>query len=288
MTSLIPANNKLVSHIYNNKDNYLIQYTNCKSNICAIYFSSNAIYYPNTEEEFSNVIIKKDRFEWYSTKINKAKKHIFIRDVYKQWYIEGISSKYDNTEKLLDFLKEQTRGYEIITVGSSAGGYAAILFGEMLKASYILAFSPQFSLNYYIENGEFEDNPLIFKYLDDKSKNKYYDLTNKIKNSNIPIFYFIPIESEADIYQFNLVKDYSNVFCFKFMSKIHGQTMHSFNLPYILNKDCHELVKIYKRYSSDNISQLKFAIDTCGLFNVILDFSKKIVKQYFKKAFKRT
>ena len=115
-----------------------------RKDICVVYFSSHNIYYPNTEEVFRKKIIEKDAYEWYSTRIEAGHKHIFIRDIQKQWYIQGINKRINSPEKLLDFLKKECEGYRIITVGSSAGGYAAVLYGSQLGAEKVFSFNGQY------------------------------------------------------------------------------------------------------------------------------------------------
>lgn len=137
----------IVQQVYNEQNNFLIEYDNQgNKNWCAIYFCSNDIYYPNTEEIFRKRIVEKNFFEWYHSRINMASKHIFVRDVFKQWYLMGINAKINTPEKLTEFLRKETEGYNIVTIGSSAGGYAAILHGSLLSAKYILAFNPQFEI----------------------------------------------------------------------------------------------------------------------------------------------
>lgn len=92
-----------------------------------------------------------DRFEWenlvnYSDIPKHAAKCIFIRDIHKTWHITGINHKINSIDKLIEFLKEITQGYQIITVGSSAGGYMSALVGAKLNAHLAFSFSGQFSL----------------------------------------------------------------------------------------------------------------------------------------------
>ena len=95
---MFQIDSEIVRSVYINQPNYKIEYNNsCKANICAIYFSSNDIYYPNNEDIFQKRIVEKNVFEWYNTRIN-ARKHIFIRDIFKQWYLEGINAKLDSPE----------------------------------------------------------------------------------------------------------------------------------------------------------------------------------------------
>ena len=90
--------------------NMLIEYDeSCVDHsTCTIYFSSNGIYFPNEENVFRSVIIHKDRYEWYKTR-RKSYKHIFVRDVYKQWYAEGINDQYNTIEKLGQLLIQETK-----------------------------------------------------------------------------------------------------------------------------------------------------------------------------------
>lgn len=130
---------------------------------CAIYFSSNDIYFPNTEDVFRKRIVEKNTFEWYGTRIAKATKHIFVRDVFKQWYIRGINAQCNNIEALAALLKEEAKGMKVVTVGSSAGGYAAIVLGSLLQAEYVLAFNAQLDINLIAPR-----NPFVARYQNTK------------------------------------------------------------------------------------------------------------------------
>ena len=44
--------------------------------------------------------------------IKRASKHIFVRDVFKTWYITGINSKINNVPLLAELLRKETEGYE--------------------------------------------------------------------------------------------------------------------------------------------------------------------------------
>lgn len=70
----------------------------------------------------------------------KAAKQIFVRDIYKNFCIEGINAEFNSHYKVAEKLKMLTQGYKVVTVGSSAGGFMAILFGCLLNAEAIYAF----------------------------------------------------------------------------------------------------------------------------------------------------
>lgn len=57
------VDSQIVREKYDQDPNYLIEYDEEKdNNICAVYFSSNDIYFPNTEEIFRKRIVEKKLF----------------------------------------------------------------------------------------------------------------------------------------------------------------------------------------------------------------------------------
>ena len=64
---MFQIDSKIVRSVYATEPNYIIDYDeSSEENVCAIYFSSNDIYFPNTEEIFRKRIVEKNFFEWYS------------------------------------------------------------------------------------------------------------------------------------------------------------------------------------------------------------------------------
>lgn len=103
--------------------NFRIEYTGKKHDCVAIYLTSNNLFFPHNEEMFRKAVVEKDRYEWTKQKISYAQKHIFLRDIYKQWYASGINSTLDSIDKVVDWLKVEVKGYtRIVCLGSSGGG----------------------------------------------------------------------------------------------------------------------------------------------------------------------
>lgn len=76
---------------------------------------------------------------WFPT-IDKK----FYIDVHQCWYqrgIKGISTHIEDTKIYLENVIHEYK--KIIFIGTSAGGYAAILFGSLLNVTHVIAFSPQ-------------------------------------------------------------------------------------------------------------------------------------------------
>lgn len=268
----------IVQQVYTKEDNFLIEYDNKgDKNWCAIYFCSNDIYYPNTEEIFRKRIVEKNFFEWYHSRINKAYKHIFVRDIFKQWYLTGINAKIDTPEKLTEFLQKETKGYNIVTVGSSAGGYAAILNGSLLNAKYALAFNPQFEIKSLLDKSSEMINPLVFRK--QKLKSRYYDIRPYI-NEDIDIFYFYSNASKWDIEQNCFIKGCkSNIYELSFNTSHHGIPFLKIALPNVLNTEVEEL----KFWSTTRHSPLLFTIKRVGFYKTICGFFKQVYQKYRKR-----
>lgn len=243
----------LIKKTYEENNNYRIEYSEDRDNssCVAVYFSSNAIFYPDTEAVFTDAIVLKDRYEWKKNRIKRANKHIFVRDLYKSWYLFGINSKLHNIESLCEFIKRETRGYkEIVMIGSSAGAYAAILIGTKIKANVILAFSPQWNL--YDEN-------IVEKLhrkrpdLETKDCQKYYDLTKYGDCESV--FYFVPIFSEDDIIQLNHAEELSKIHIIRIKSNLHGVAIPYDAIWYVLNLKKENLIELQgKIFSNISIS----------------------------------
>lgn len=230
--------------------NFLIEKGIENSDLTVIYFASNGIYFPNNDETFKNEIIEKNKFEFFQRRIVNAKEHIYVRDILKHFYVRGINKELDSANKLYEFLKERTKGQKIITVGSSAGGYAAVLFGLLLNAECIFTFSGIFDIRKnFLNEEQWNKYKLLSLYDNYEPINKYFNIVEKIEESNIPIFYLFPTGNHKDMIQYNLVKDFKNVYPFKIKSNEHGINFVS--------------VKGLKEYLNSSICSLKLICNLC-------------------------
>jgi hypothetical protein len=272
----------IVKEVYQNQDNYLIEYSkDIPKNYCVIYFSSNDIYYPNTEIAFQEQLLGKNRFEWYKTRVNIGYKHIFIRDIQKQWYLGGINLQIDTPQKLITFLRDETAGYQIIVVGSSAGGFAAVIYGQLLNAEKIYSFNGQFEIRSILSDSSEEINPLIFRHQENKMLEKWYDTRNFITSPST-IFYFQSCKSRWDIEQFEYVKDIP-INRIKFNTRNHGVPFLSTNLPSVINRSSTDLLKL----TSGKIHPIVFSFRSVGLYQTIIALAA-IIKFGLKKIYIHT
>ncbi len=81
---------------------------------------------------------------------------IYYIDLHKKWYHRGIPGITSNVEETIAYLNTKIAGYdEVIFIGTSAGGYAAILFGALCATSSplkVISFIPQTILYPYVES----------------------------------------------------------------------------------------------------------------------------------------
>jgi hypothetical protein len=256
-------------------DNYLIEYNDKYKHIprCIIYFSSHDIYYPNTELAFKNRILEKDYYEMYHTRIEKAYKHIFIRDIQKQWYIAGINDRINTPQLLLEFLKEETKGYQVVTLGSSAGGYAAVLYGSLLFAQFVLSFNGQFELETLLNTSNPEIDPLLFR--NRKSElSLYYNLRN-FTNRKVNVYYFTSIKSSWDNQQFIYFKDVESLKPVLFNTSHHGVPFVKSALHSVINMKIETLNSI----SNKKFNPLFFSIKYGGLVATILILFNQVLRK---------
>ena len=86
------------------------------------------------------------RFEFVNfmeTHFKNISRH-FYTDKYLNSYHQGLHEITNNIDETVDYLKNEIKNYKnVICLGVSSGGYAAILFGSLLNANHVLAFMPQ-------------------------------------------------------------------------------------------------------------------------------------------------
>jgi hypothetical protein len=270
--------------------NYSIEYltgSDVDENLCAIYFSSNEIYYPNTTASFQYSILDRDKYEWKNNRLLRAHKHIFIRDIHKQWYLSGINIDINDPFKLFEFLKNETSGYIVYTIGSSAGGYAAILMGSLLNAHTVYAFNAQLNLNNIIKYSNANIDPILFDKAQDKIFHKYFDLSNYL-NENTFFYYFQSANSKIDVDQLNSISINAQSFLkiIRFKTSNHGFPFLRINLPQLFAFDQLKLNSL----TDQKFYPIYFSIQLIGLSPtfrfLILALTNRLFKKYLEYVHK--
>jgi len=251
------------------------------SNRCYIFFSSHALYYPNTQEVFQKVIMEDDRYEWEHLAespelVAISGMHIFVRDVYKQWYVDGINNQLNTLDKVMDYLQEITKDYEIIIVGNSAGGYMAAIAAWKLNAVTCYNFAGQISLLDRIEKNE-----LLKNAEEDITKNKYFNIVNLFCDTNCKFYYFYAKKNLEDCSSYKLIADNENVKGFGFRQKVHGVTMFTDNMIPIICYQEEKMDKLACIYNNKTINRWEFLIRTISIKRVFYIGVKYLKKTCF-------
>lgn len=268
-----------------NEDNYLVKDFRSSKSVCWIFFSGNGLYFPDDEEHFTKRIITEDYYEWQNITRNQsfiriADRVIYIRDIYKSWYIKGINSQYDSVKKVAELLGGLTDGYKkVVTCGNSAGGYAAVLFGKLIGADYVYSFSGQFNL--WRHKNIIETEEIVRKYSNIELYNQYFDLTKYIRK-NICIYYFYAADCEEDVVQSTLVEGIKTVLPFGFSSKSHGVTVLSQNYISVFRYSPNRLIELSKKYKNKKIDKYLFYYKTGGIKGKKYYFYHLIRKNYMQ------
>lgn len=265
--------------IYNDSLNYKIIKTNCCNKKAYIYFSSNGIYFPNTKENFIQNIIVKDRYEWENNIAQDVEKHIFVRDVYKGWYLKGINKHINSLEKIVNFLAKETEGYQVTTIGTSSGGYIATYVGMQLNCQRVFCFNGQFNLETYLEDESIlKDNPVLYETMNVPEIRVNYNLINLLYENNVPIYYMFSNKSEQDTLVYDSIKKFKSIKVIEMESDIHGIPMFLPSLRYLFSQDNESLNKLQEKYS-----KYKLALNLMGVKRFTITFLLFNIRRVFTK-----
>jgi pimeloyl-ACP methyl ester carboxylesterase len=96
---------------------------------------------------FSPVSSKKNRFHFFPlSRLMPDVSILLVRDPANHWYNAGLPGAGDTVEEIAERIRAELDALgarRVVTLGSSMGGYAAILFGCMLAAQQVVSLTPQ-------------------------------------------------------------------------------------------------------------------------------------------------
>ena len=107
-------------------------------------------------------------------KNDKSFDKLFLRDIDRKYYLTGLKNSTNNIEETIELIRNLVsvkRYKKTVSVGASAGGFAAILFGNLLKFSKVIAFNPQTAIS--------DEKEIVIK-------DKFYtvDVCKRLRNLN--------------------------------------------------------------------------------------------------------
>ena len=87
-----------------------------------------------------------DKYEFKKTLAHHSVNVIFLRDLSHQWYLNDLPTVGCGVSEISKFLSDriiELKPPKVVAIGTSAGGFAAMLYGALLKVDSICVFSPQ-------------------------------------------------------------------------------------------------------------------------------------------------
>ena len=174
-----------------------------------VFFSSNGLFNPNTNEAASAALIEKNRFEWAAVAeyLTDFQQIIFLRDPYKSWYVNGISLTHDSDIKIASLLRKSINSNTYHFVGSSAGGFFAMHMASLMSPSTVISFAGQFDLKISLANDLNSSDPefvSIYKPLLMRSPGyltNYQKIYDSYSANRTRFYHFYPSLSPTDILQ---------------------------------------------------------------------------------------
>ena len=85
-------------------------------------------------------------FEFFRVTSSLSVNRLFVRDLQQCWYHRGVPElgrDIDEVAASIGAMIERERPSRVVVTGNSIGGYAALLFGCLLGADTVIAFSPR-------------------------------------------------------------------------------------------------------------------------------------------------
>lgn len=243
-------NTPLLSASYRNA-NYRVIQGLADNNKCVIFFSGNALYYPNTEDCFRKTVLYKDRYEWAAVSsviLEYVSRVILVRDIKKSWYVDGISDIYDTVNKTVDLLRELCKGYSVYTYGNSAGGYMAVYAGIKLNAKAVFNWGGQID----IRGKEIytQENDIIKEALRDPERSSQLDLKAVLKDNEVPVYSFYAADNALDQDELKELQDAKNMRIIRFDSDKHGQGFERDVYVNLIQLSIESLDDLFKEYEA--------------------------------------
>jgi pimeloyl-ACP methyl ester carboxylesterase len=161
-------------------------------------------------------------FEFFNIMNSIPCTKIFVKDIKQAWYLLGIEGTYDinsTVNKLSEILESlDYRNKRVVFLGNSSGGYAAILFGLLLKIDKVIAFSPQTFFGPFKNtiNRDFRWAKQQFKIYQKQKNPKYFldlkKLVRKIGFDGVDIEIYYGVNSILDSKHYKNIKKFAFTF----------------------------------------------------------------------------
>ena len=256
----------------------------------SINFSSNGLYKDRNDVDIIKKMHDTDRYEWKYISNNKkitkkASRIIFLRDIFKIFYIRGISKENDSADKVINLLAKLTEGMDVIVAGSSAGAYMALLLGNMLpNTRRVLTLGGVVDLESFRSFSSYLDNNLSdcdYAKISDRLFGDYW-IINFYGKNNV-----------YDGYNGKLIQTYANndkLINIAFDIDSHAPRPSGDDLIKLLicnDNHLEKLQKTIKLKDRDCVSQTHFSTYNIGLIKTYYNKLKIALVKIFKNHYEK-
>lgn len=225
-----------------------------------------------------------DKYEWESLarhdKLHSCfGKAIFIRDIQQHFYVDGINHVIDSIDRIIEVLQPIVEGYEITTVGTSSGGYLAMLLGSVLNAKRAFSFCGQIDLTIWGGGNNslsFSDFQSLYSRKDISKYNKWFVLTPFLSGSACKVFHFYAGKNKADVRQALLTANLQNIYRFAMNTEKHGTPVWGGVIPYLVTADDCDLEAFSQTHISCLISKISISLQFTGVLKTLKYILKKM------------
>lgn len=170
-------------------------------------------------------------FEFFNLTQDYPVKKIFLRDLRQSWYQRGLPQVGANANAVLKYLQTEIAQHQlqkIVITGSSAGGFAALLFGYLLKVDLVLSFAPQTCIDthtcFVLGDNRYRKQ-IIKLYQYPHGQHKYYNLSKLFKSDHdLQTQFHIYFDQNCglDVRHANTLKNHPNVELHPYQEGGHG------------------------------------------------------------------
>lgn len=165
---------------------------------------------------FSTVGVKPGYFTFYKSMLNIPVHKLHLTDPHSEWFQDGIpgfGKTVEETVESIKALQESIGAKEIVTIGSSMGGYGALLYGALLNCR-VLSFGARVQLG--------TPGSQSFHLAKKGYSFKYKDLTNLIEQSSSNILLYQGETDYNDMLAAYDIGQLSNVNCVSIKGVAHA------------------------------------------------------------------
>lgn len=163
---------------------------------------------------------------------------LFLRDIKRIWYQNGISEKFNSVNLVTELLNSYTKKYrKVVFIGNSSGGFASIMFGIKLNVNTIISFSPQTCL--IRQFGDNRWNPMLEELYSTYFQHNDLKPLLDLCDYNSSIIICVPKNNFEDMLHVNHIRNSRNIEVLEFETSEHnmaGYIKQTYGLSEFLKK----------------------------------------------------